>query len=241
MKKLLLLAGLFSSMANATNIQPDKPQRIEISAKDVNRVTCVNGMVEDVFFSEEKIQQVTVAQDKVFLKLPIKQDGESLTYATNTIDFDIICDGQAYKFFAEPRENLRGQIIYLGDPQVNQALKNLQILDGMDVEDQYVVLVDAIMSNGRLNNHVFSALTKEEKTEQLILNQRPLRLQQSYRFNGAGLRIKHYLYPGKPGDTFREEQFLIPQISSRARAITVHPLTVTNEGFVNVVVIEEVY
>jgi len=241
MRILLPLLLICCSAVHATNIQPDKPQKIAISAKDVNRVTCVSGMVEDVFFSEEKVQQVSVARDKVFIKLPIKQDGETLTYAKNTIDFDIICDGLAYKFFAEPREDLRGQIIYLGDPQVNQALQNLQILDGMDKEDQYVVLIDAVMSNGRLNSHVFNALTKEKFQQTLNLNNRTLQLHQSYRFNGAGLRVKHYLYPGKPGDTYREEQFLIPQISTRARAITVHPLTVSAEGYVNVIVIEEVH
>jgi hypothetical protein len=227
--------------AHATNIQPDKPIHIPISAKDLNRVTCVTGMIQDAFFSEEKVQQVSVVGDKVFIKLPIKQEGDVFTYAKNIIDFDIICDGQAYKFFAEPQEDLRGQIIYLGDPQINDALQNLQILNGMDEEDQFVVLVDAVMSNGRLNNHIFNALTQEPHTQVLNLNNRDLTLQQSYRFNGAGLRVKHYIYPAKAGDEFREEQFLIPQISSRARAITIHPLTATVDGYINIVVIEEVH
>lgn len=241
MRTLIIFTLLTCSVVHATNIQPDKPVKVSISAKDVNRVTCVDGMIEDVFFSEEKVQQVSVALDKVFIKLPIQQEGENLTYATNTVDFDIICDGLAYKFFAEPREDLRGQIIYLGNTQVNQALKNLQLLDGMDKEDQYVLLVDSVMSNGRLNSHIFNALTKEPNHQTLSVENRKLTLQQSYRFNGAGLRIKHFMFPVKLGETFREEQFLIPEISSRALAISVHPLTVAVDGYINIIVIEEVH
>jgi conjugal transfer pilus assembly protein TraK len=241
MKTLLVLLTLMSAPAVAVNVQPDKPRQVQISAKDVNRVTCVNGMIQDVFYSEEKVQQVSVAQDKVFIKLPIKQEGETLTYATNIVDFDIICDGLAYKFFAEPKENLRGQIIYLGDPNVTQALQNLRQLDGMDKEDQYVLLVDAVLSNGRLNNHIYDSLIKEHVNQTLSLNNRALSLQDSYRFNGAGLRIKHYIYPAKAHEKFREEQFLIPQISTQARAITVHPMTVNVDAYINVIVIEEVH
>jgi conjugal transfer pilus assembly protein TraK len=232
---------LICTQALAVNIQPDKPQTVNISAKDVNRVTCVNGMIQDVFYSEEKIQQVSVADDKVFIKLPIKELDGALTYATNIVDFDIICDGLAYKFFAVPKEGLRGQIIYLGDPQVTQALQNLRLLDGMDKEDQYVLLIDAVLSNGRLNNHLFDSLVKENITQTLSLNNRPISLQDSFRFNGAGLRIKHYLYPAKKGEQYKEEQFLIPQISTQARAITVHPLTVGVNGYINILVIEEVH
>ncbi|PKG97004.1 type-F conjugative transfer system secretin TraK [Paraglaciecola sp. MB-3u-78] len=241
MKILLALLTLISSQVLAVNVQPDKPRQLQISAKDVNRVTCVNGMIQDVFYSEEKVQQVSVAEDKVFIKLPIKQEGETLTYAKNIVDFDIICDGLAYKFFAEPKENLRGQIIYLGDPNVTQALQNLRQLDGMDKEDQYVLLVDAVLSNGRLNNHVYDSLVKEQVKQTLTINHRALSLQESYRFNGAGLRIKHYIYPAKATEKFTEEQFLIPQISTQARAITVHPMTVNADGYINVIVIEEVH
>jgi hypothetical protein len=241
MKTLLVLLTLMSTPAVAVNVQPDKPRQVQISPKDVNRVTCVNGMIQDVFYSEEKVQQVSVTQDKVFIKLPIKQEGETLTYATNIVDFDIICDGLAYKFFAEPKENLRGQIIYLGDPNVTQALQNLRQLDGMDKEDQYVLLVDAVLSNGRLNNHVYDSLIKEQVNHTLSLNNRALSLQDSYRFNGAGLRIKHYTYPAKAHETFKEEQFLIPQISTQARAITVHPMTVNVDAYINIIVIEEVH
>jgi len=237
----LASSALICTQTLAVNIQPDKPQTIQISAKDVNRVTCVNGMVQDVFYSEEKVQQVSVSDDKVFIKLPIKEQDDTLTYATNIVDFDIICDGLAYKFFADPKENLRGQIIYLGDPQVTQALHNLRQLDGMDKEDQYVLLVDAVLSNGRLNNHLYDALINEKVVQTLTLNRRPLSLQDSFRFNGAGLRVKHYLYPVKKGEQYKEEQFLIPQISTQARAITVHPLTVGVEGYINIIVIEEVH
>ena len=241
MKTFLALLAFISSQVLAVNVQPDKPRQVQISAIDVNRVTCVNGMIQDVFYSEEKVQQVSVAQDKVFIKLPIKQEGETLTYAKNIVDFDIICDGLAYKFFAEPKENLRGQIIYLGDPNVTQALQNLRQLDGMDKEDQYVLLVDAVLSHGRLNNHVYDSLLKEQVKQTLTINHRALSLQESYRFNGAGLRIKHYIYPAKANETFTEEQFLLPQISTQARAITVHPMTVNADGYINVIVIEEVH
>jgi hypothetical protein len=241
MKILLALLTFISSQVLAVNVQPDKPRQVQISAKDVNRVTCVHGMIQDVFYSEEKVQQVSVSEDKVFIKLPIKQEGETLTYAKNIVDFDIICDGLAYKFFAEPKENLRGQIIYLGDPNVTQALQNLRQLDGMDKEDQYVLLVDAVLSNGRLNNHVYDSLIKEQVKQTLTINHRALSLQESYRFNGAGLRIKHYIYPAKANEKFTEEQFLIPQISTQARAITVHPMTVNADGYINVIVIEEVH
>lgn len=241
MKAVLSILALLSFQVAATNIQPDKPRSIDISAKDVNRVTCVNGMIQDVFFSEEKVQQVSVAEDKVFIKLPIKQDGEVLTYAKNVVDFDIICDGLAYKFFATPKEDLRGQIIYLGDPQISQALSNLSQLDGMDKEDQYQMLVDAVLSNGRINNHLFNSLTKEPIKQTLVLENRELTLQQSFRFNGAGLRVKHFVYPAKTGESYREEQFILPQISSQMRAVTVHPLTAFVDGFINIIIVEEVH
>ncbi|OES24214.1 TraK domain-containing protein [Alteromonas macleodii] len=240
MRALSLLFCIFCLPALATNIQPDKPRTIQISAKDVNRVTCVTGLVQDAFFSEEKVNQVTVEGNMVFIKLPIKQDGDTLTYATNVVDFDIICDGQAYKFFAEPKENLRGQIIYLGDPEIQQALSNLRLLDGMDKEDQYQMLMDAVLSHGRLNNHLFTSLVKEPVNQSISLANRTLVLQESYRFNGAGLRVKHYLYPAKQGEQYREEQFLLPQLSTQARAITVHPLTAMTDGYINVLIIEEV-
>jgi hypothetical protein len=111
----------------------------------------------------------------------------------------------------------------------------------MDKEDQYVLLVDAVLSNGRLNNHVYDSLIKEQVNQTLTINNRALSLQESYRFNGAGLRIKHYTYPAKANEKFREEQFLMPQISTQARAITVHPMTVNVDGYINVIVIEEVH
>jgi hypothetical protein len=240
MRILLVSIILICAQATAVTIQPDKPRNVPISAKDINRVMCVDGMVQDAFYSEEKVQQVSIVEDKVIIKLPIKQEGDVLTYAKNIVDFDIICNGLAYKFFAEPREDLRGQIIYLGDPNVTQALQNLQILNGMDVEDQYVMLMDAVLSSGRLNNQLFESLVKEDTHQTLNLSSRPLVLQNSYRFNGAGLRVKQYRYPAKQGEQFREEQFLLPEVSSKAKAITVQPLTMATDGFVTVMVIEGV-
>lgn len=241
MRRILLLCGLLAMPVLATTIQPDKPRTIQLSAKDVNRITCANGLVQDAFYSEEKVNQVSIEGNMVFIKLPIKKKGEILTYATNVVDFDIICDGLAYKFFAEPKSDLRGQIVYLGDPELSQALDNLQLLDGMDAEDQFVMMIDAVMSHGRLNNHLFNAMTKEITDEVISLAGRNLTLQNSYRFSGAGLRIKHYQYPVEAGESYREEQFLLPQISSGARAITVHPLTIAADGWMNVIVIEDVH
>lgn len=240
MRALIAIMLFISVPLMAVTVQQDKPVTLDMSAMDINRVMCVDGMVQDVFYSQEKVNQVTVSEDKIFIKLPIKKEGETLTYAKNIIDFDIICDGKAYKFFAIPSESLRGQIIYLGDPRISLALKNLRQLNGMDKEDQYVLLIDAVLSHGLLNNHIFDSLLPEKITQTLSLNSRLLQLNASYRFNGAGLRIKHYLYPGKKGEKYREEQFLIPAISQQARALTVYPLTAITDGFINIIVIEGV-
>ena len=241
MRTFLLALLLASTTAKAVTIKADKPVQIDLSAADVNRVTCSSGMVNDVFFSEERVKEVSVVRDKVFIKFPIKQVGETLTYASNVVDFDIICDGQAYKFYARPNKDMRGRIVYLGDPRIGVALDNVQQLIGLADEDRFKMLVDTVLSSGTVNHHLFQSLAKENTSQTFQLEGRPLQLISSYRYEGLGLRIKHFKYPASKGEKFTEEMFIIPQISDSARAITVFPLTPPRHQHINIIVIEEAH
>ena len=86
---------------------------VEMSNRDVNRIVCSDGLINDAFFSEEKGIMVQNDGRNSFVKFLIKHDGINPdAYASHRAEFYVVCGGQVYTLMVTPKDII-GQTIRL--------------------------------------------------------------------------------------------------------------------------------
>ncbi len=97
-------------------IHPERVVWIDLSNTDINRVVCVEGEIENVYFSSEKGIEVPVEGKEAYIKFKILQLPEGgRKYVTTPSEFYIVCAGETYGFIARPKK-IPSRTIYLVSP-----------------------------------------------------------------------------------------------------------------------------
>ncbi len=233
---LLVLTLLVLTPVRAQTVKPEVVTPVSLSNTDTNRVVCVNGMMNDVFFSNDKIIEVPLAGKNGFVKFPILKKGEVMTYVTKRAEFHFICDGQTYTLLGTP-EALPAQVIYLGDDQHKQVKANIALMGDMPQERQGIflavsALTDDLPAQFRVNK--VDALA----WQRTLIKDADIALVRTIKVDGMGLRLKEYLLKSYREQYLDERRFVKKALSSSILQVTVSPLSVGPGQMARVFIVE---
>jgi len=222
--KILLLIGLLfvqlTSILSAETIMPEEVTRISLSNTDTNRVVCSNGLMNDVFFSTDKISEVPLNGRFGHIKFPVLKRGEELSYVTKSSEFHFICDGLAYTIIAEPKA-ITSKVIYLGDSRIDTANTNLTLMGHMPLEEQGIYVTVKALTNELPDSFVVepvSSLDIDWMSD--VVDNTSIALVRQIRVEGLGIRLKEYVVKSSQSQYLDERLFIKPQLSRSISHIT---------------------
>lgn len=220
---LVLLASA-QAWAEVT-VSPERIAAVEMSNRDVNRIVCSQGVINDAFFSEEK--GITVQNDgrNSFVKFLIKRDGISPdAYASHRAEFYVVCGGQVYTLMVTPK-NIIGQTIRLVPGSADRIEDNLRLFGPQVEEDRAVslslsVLQDQIADSIRQSKIPYDQL---QWVEDVIANAR-IAKRRDVQVEGIGLTLIEYWIRPAQDILLDEGMLLTPYFGESIFAITLESL-----------------
>ncbi|MFT5162082.1 MAG: conjugal transfer pilus assembly protein TraK [Alteromonadaceae bacterium] len=234
--KLLPLVLLFATQTMAQTVRPEVVASVSLSNTDANRVVCVNGDMNDVFFSTDKIQQVPLVGKHGFIKFPILKKGQAMQYVSKRAEFHFICDGLAYTLLASP-EDVPAQVIYLGDSLDKRYQANVKLMGDMPIERQGIYLSMSALKDDLPANFRVTPTAKLVWDRQLIKDA-DIALVRTIKVDGIGLRLKEYLIKSYRNQYLDERRFVQKALSTSMLQVTVEPLSVKAGQMARVFIVE---
>jgi conjugal transfer pilus assembly protein TraK len=236
-KNIILTLSLFVIAFNTIGggVEPDKPTTVTLSNRDVNRVVCVNGRMEDAYYSQEKGVSVSIDGDNAFIKFSIEVTGEKKRYVRERSEFHLVCDAQVYTLLGKPL-NTSGKIIYLGDMALKDIKENVSNFAKESLEEKGRKLIIAALQekSGGLPGHIKES--KPLKTTWRIIDLKgpselesqkiKIALYRSLKVSGIGLTLKEYRVIPEKEQYLDERRFLNARILKNPFQITVEPMHV---------------
>lgn len=218
--------GLLSCSALAdVTVVPETIAAVEMSNRDVNRIVCSSGVVNDAFFSEEKGVTVSNQGNNSFVKFLIKSDGVNPDqYAVGRNEFYIVCDGEVYTLMVTPKD-IVGQTIRLVPGARDRIEQNIAKFGPQVEEDRAVSLTLAVM-----RDEIPASFRVRETSNQDLLWQESLiegaRLakRRVVRVEGLGLTLTEYWIQPTQDITLDEGMLLDPYFGQSIFSITLESL-----------------
>jgi conjugal transfer pilus assembly protein TraK len=224
---IAILFIAFSAFSHANLIQPETSTPVELSSKDINRFVCVNGLINDVYYSEEKGIQVKNDGKNSFVKFLIKNNGIRKEYVTTASEFFIVCDGETYSIIGNPKSDIEAQTYRLGS-SYKQQLDNIKSIFGALPDEEKAVLATQMVYKNDSD-----LLRKIESTQYQ-------KDHSSYKIDGYGLLIKEYRIEAKQDiQSLQEIQFLNRYFGNHIFAITVIPQSLKAGSVGQVFIVEK--
>lgn len=233
----LILESSRLNFALAKSISPESITTINLSNTDTNRIVCINGQMNDVFFSTDKIGEVPLVGKHGFIKFPIMKKGSKLSYVVKRSEFHFICDGEAYTIMVNPQP-IASKVIYLGNSILSTAKENLALMGAMPREEQGIYLTLAALKN-ELPQNFKVAKEKNLIWKKNIIKGAEIALIRTVKVDGIGLKLKEFILTSKQDQLLDEKRFALSVLSTSARAITVDPIYVQKGHKARVFIVEE--
>ncbi len=222
----LIIAVLIAGPASAdVTVRAESVTAVEMSNRDVNRIVCSDGLINDAFFSEEKGIMVQNDGRNSFVKFLIKRDGISPdAYASHRAEFYVVCGGQVYTLMVTPKDII-GQTIRLMPGASERIADNLAVFGPQVEEDRAVsltlsVIQDRIQDSFRLAE---TAIEDLNWVEDLIPDSR-IAKRRDVHVEGIGLMLTEYWIRPKRDMLFDEGMLLDPHFGHSIFAITFESL-----------------
>lgn len=142
MRNLVLLSCLLPMVANALTILPETVTPVTLSNRDINRIVCTTGDINDVYYSAEKGIKVSNEGANSFVKFLIKHDGQKEQYVSVRSELYLVCNHQVYTLMVEPKA-ISGQTVRLGGGVANQMRTNIKRFGALPQESRAIALTKA--------------------------------------------------------------------------------------------------
>lgn len=230
----LLLTTSFQATSNT--VRPEITGHVELSNTDTNRVVCVNGVMNDVFFSTDKIAEVPLNGKHGFIKFPILKKGDEMKYVKKRAEFHFICDGLAYTILGTPKA-VAAQIIYLGATATKGSQENIKLMGAMPRESQGIYMTVSALKNELPNKFRIIKQNKLDWQRQLIAGA-DIALVRTIKVDGIGLRLKEYLLKSYREQYLDERRFVKSAFSDSILQVSVEPLAVTEGQMARIFIVE---
>ena len=233
---VILLMMVSQTIWAAGGLSPEKVQNVILSSRDVNRIVCEGGDIEDLFFSEEKGVIAKTSGSNAFIKITSIQEGNKIILARQDIDLFVICGGMVYSIIGQLRP-VPSQTIYLSG-RAQKIRKTYKRFRKMPFEKRVL----AILRKAYLDNYPETFDVKEENKILGELGGGIVELTRTIDVAGAGLRIRELSYYAADSDSkLHEKDFLKPQFGSRIVAISIDKPSLVSGESTRVFMIEKRY
>lgn len=222
MNRAILTLGLAMLIASGgsvadTTITPERSTKVLLSNRDVNRVVCEAGRVDDVFFSSEKGVVAETVGANVFVKLQRqKRPGDdAVLLAQEDVDLFVVCNGEVFSMIGElkpvPSQSVR---LKTG---AGDAKKNLALMTGMPFEKKVLYVLEHAY-----RDDYPESFTVHEKTEPVgALGHGFVDEIKEVEIEGVGLRLKVYQFTANAVTRIAEADFLQPVFGEHIAGVSV--------------------
>jgi len=214
-----------SAFGHTQTVKPDVVTPVEMSNRDINRVACIDGSINDAFFSQEKGIVVENNGANSFVKFLIQDDGLSQEYVSARSEFYIVCAGEIYTLMVTPK-NIPGQTIRLSTGPKNRIQDNQALLSPLPDEERAIFLTLAALEDDIPDSFT---VTRNDSDEWMARKapakpNTQLALRRTIRVDGLGLSLQEYLVRSSTIATYTETDFLSTAIGDSIFAVTIDPL-----------------
>jgi conjugal transfer pilus assembly protein TraK len=222
-------------------VQPDVATQIDLSSRDINRITCEGRNVKDVIFSQEKGLLKTIEGGNAYIKFLIKQDGTGKKlYRAETAEIYVVCgsDSTNYTLIATPKL-IPAQHVRLINPSNDKIAKNQSMFEGMEFEKKILTVMKQAYTAS------LPASYTTDKAQRKIpsgINGVAAVQTQSTNIDGEGLRIKIINLDITDNSTeinVRESDFIKPGLADNPVAITLDHHTIKKGRTTRLFILEQ--
>jgi conjugal transfer pilus assembly protein TraK len=172
-------------------VSPEVPVTVEMSNRDVNRVTC-NEPITDVVYSQEKQVNVKIHQKNAFIKFQIVKktspSGEARIYQQNPVEFYIVCGNAVYTIVALPKD-IPAKTIQLGSSLAKKVDSNIQLFSGLPTESKIIKLVRLVYQDKIPESFTVKNINQKVDSKYEAIE---LTLRRHITVEGTGLEVKEY-------------------------------------------------
>ena len=214
------------AFAHTQVVRPDVVTPVEMSNRDINRVTCIDGAINDAFFSQEKGIVVENNGSNSFIKFLIQDDGLNQEYVSARSEFYLVCAGEIYTLMVSPKD-ISGQTIRLSTGAKNRIKDNQELLSPLPDEERAIYLTMAALEDDIPDSFSVSSHS-DSKWVSRMTPRKPntqLALRRTIRVDGLGLSLQEYLVRSSTVASYNETDFLSTAVGESIFAVTMDPLT----------------
>lgn len=226
-KALLAVVSLAAvgAAANAEVIKPEVVTPVEMSNRDVNRVVCTTGNINDVYYSQEKGVTVTNDGRNAYVKFLIKNDGIDESHVTIRNELYIVCNGDVYTMMVTPKD-IPGKTYRLSSGLTNAMFDNVELLGPMAEEERALYLTLAVLKDDmpesfrEVKQRQYSKDWRNDLIQGAVVSQ-----ERTVEVDGMGLFLTEYYVKADRALYLKESDFLQRYFGENIFAITVEPLS----------------
>jgi len=221
-------------------ILPDAPTAVQLSASDVNRVTCMNGTITDVIYSQEKGLYVKYSGKDAFVKFQVVSMGDKnkLSYSNTPTEIYFVCGDRVYSIIALPKR-IPSQQVRLSNAVLNRIKQNKEFFADMPYEQRLTTIIQRAYKDEFEDSWTIEGINKiiDAFRNYHVTHFRNVVI------DGEGIILKEYhvrftdtQYP--EGGRLEEKMFLNKDLTSNTVAIALDKTLVKPNELVRLFIIE---
>ena len=221
-------------------ILPDVPTAVQLSASDVNRVTCINGAITDVIYSQEKGLYVKYSGKDAFVKFQVVSTGDKskLSYSTTPTEIYFVCGDRVYSIIALPKR-IPSQQVRLSNAVLNKIKQNKEFFADMPYEQRLTTIIQRAYKDEFEDSWTIEGVNK---TIDAFRNYHVTHFRNVV-IDGEGIILKEYhvrytdtQYP--EGGRIEEKMFLNKDLASNTVAVALDKTIVKPHELVRLFIVE---
>ncbi|MEM6415478.1 MAG: type-F conjugative transfer system secretin TraK [Pseudomonadota bacterium] len=211
---------LTTAMADDRNygivVYPESPVTVQLSNRDINRLVCQSGSMEDIKYSTEKGIIVEGAGSDFFVKFQMIEVGEQRTFVQARSEFFVRCGGKMYTLFGEPK-NIKAQTIFLGGETKGEE-ENVAVFNPMSDEERVISITHSILKDETPAS--FSSVSLDEPYKSGLIPGVDIRRRTHFHVEGTGLSAAEFLIRASRRVRLQEAEFMRRAFGNSIYAIT---------------------
>ena len=196
---------------------PERPVEIPLSNRDVNRIVCDAGAIEDYKFSGEKGILMEASGQDAYVKFQIMEVGEARQYVTVRSEFFVKCGGATYTLFAQPQD-IPAQTVFLGGGETRAEKANVALFNPLSDEERAISITHSVLRDDPPSS--FSVRLLDEPYRAGAIPGADVRRRRHVHAEGTGFSAAEFLVRAARPVRLEETMFLRRRFGASIYAVT---------------------